>query len=174
LFGSSSVYTPVGDQKLSDLAQPGPTPLERVGAVSLGPEKPVSVMFTGGAVSSDGSAIALRSYSDLYLYEVVDGGIGATLTDTEPLRIPLPTEPQGEAVAFNDAGDVLIGSESAGGALPPVHVMRALVEATESTAVSSGDSVGVGVDPWTFVWAGLVAAGCALGGVAFVRSRRRH
>jgi hypothetical protein len=104
----------------------------------------------------------------------VDGGIGVTLTDTEPLRIPLPTEPQGEAVAFNDAGDVLIGSESAGGALPPVYVMRALVEATESTSDSSGDSVGVGVDPWTFAWAGLAAAGCAIGGVALVRSRRRR
>ncbi|XGU20084.1 hypothetical protein ACETU7_02250 [Rhodococcus sp. 3Y1] len=77
-------------------------------------------------------------------------------------------------MAFNDAGDVLIGSESAGGALPPVYVMRALVDATEATADSSAGSVGVGVDPWTFVWAGLVAAGCAIGGAAFVRFRRRR
>lgn len=173
LFGTSGVYTPVGDRTLGDLAQPGPTAMVRVGTVSLGQQTPLSVMFTGGSVSSDGSMLALRSYTDVYLYTVVDGGIGVTLTQTEPERIPLPTEPQGEAVAFSPTGDLLIGSESAGGPLPPIYVLDALVGASEPAAGNHSAPAQRGVSRWTLAGGGLVLATGIAGAVVFARTRRR-
>lgn len=124
-FGTAGVYRPTGA-----LDAPGPTPLQRVGSVRLGPTDTVggplgtagSTLVTGAGMSGDGSVLALRTYTDAYLYAVPDGDVVAAL-DRTPVRVPLPGEPQGETVALAPDGTLLSGSE--GGA--PI---RAVPEAT--------------------------------------------
>ncbi|HEY2765328.1 MAG TPA: hypothetical protein VGJ13_15160 [Pseudonocardiaceae bacterium] len=116
-LGVARVYRPSGG-----LAEPGPTPLARVGTVRIEPTStpggPVgtvgSVLITGGAVSSDGLVVALRTYTDAYLFSAPGGDVLAGLATT-PVRIPLPGEPQGEAVALTPDGTLLSGSEELSG-----------------------------------------------------------
>ncbi|MGH4012543.1 MAG: hypothetical protein ACRDSL_01105 [Pseudonocardiaceae bacterium] len=113
LVGIARVYRPAGT-----LVEPGPTPLEQVATVRIeptdtpgGPAGTIgSVLVTGGAVSADGQVIALRTYADAYLFAVPDGNLLAALA-TAPVRIPLPHEPQGEALALAPDGTLLSGSE---------------------------------------------------------------
>jgi len=100
----------------------GPTPLERVAEVSLpssdtegGPIGGTgSRTVTGAGMSADGQVVALRTYTDAWLYPVPDGDLAAALSG-EPARVPLPGEPQGEAVAFEADGTLLSASETRGG-----------------------------------------------------------
>ncbi|SFQ33455.1 hypothetical protein SAMN05421810_106172 [Amycolatopsis arida] len=116
VLGRSEVYRPA-----ERLTSPGPTPLEKVGSLSLsatdtpgGPVGPTgSVLVTGGAVSADGTVVALRTYTDAYLYPAPDGDVVAAL-GRQPVRVPLPDEPQGEAIAFEPDGTLLSASEGVG------------------------------------------------------------
>lgn len=100
----------------------GPFPLERVAQVSLpasdtegGPIGGLgSRTVTGAGMSADGRVVALRTYTDAWLFPVPDGDLAAALAG-EPARVPLPGEPQGEAVAFEPDGTLLSGSETRGG-----------------------------------------------------------
>ncbi|MFI9817214.1 hypothetical protein [Saccharothrix variisporea] len=115
-IGSALVYRPVGP------LNPGaPTPLEQVGRVSLrttdtpgGPLESTVVtrLVTGGAMSHDGRVAALRTYTDAYLFPVPDGDLAKAL-QSDPVRVPLPNEPQGEAIAFDPDGTLLSASEFA-------------------------------------------------------------
>lgn len=122
MTGMSAVYRPA-----ARLRSPGPTPLEKVGTVSVSPTAtqggPVgaagSVLITGGATSHDGRVIALRTYTDAYLYPAPDGDVVAAL-ERDPVRVPLPGEPQGEAIAFAPDGALVSVSEGVGN---PVRVV---------------------------------------------------
>jgi hypothetical protein len=100
----------------------GPTPLLRVGELALpasdtrgGPVGAVgSRLVTGAAVSADGAVAAVRTYTDAWLFPVDSGDLVAALNQT-PVRLPLPDEPQGEALAFEPDGALLSGSETRGG-----------------------------------------------------------
>ncbi|ATY10721.1 hypothetical protein CU254_09750 [Amycolatopsis sp. AA4] len=123
LLGTSKVYRPSGP-----LATPGPTKLEQVGTLRVHstdtPGGPVgsfgSALITGGATSADGKVIALRTYTDAYLYAAPDGDVAAAL-QREPVRIPLPNEKQGEAIAFEPDGTLLSASEGVG---EPVRAIK--------------------------------------------------
>lgn len=114
-LGTAGIYRPVGD------LVPGETvPLERVGSLTLHstdtPGGPLPAAFgstvvTGAAVSRDGTVVAVRTYTDAYLYPAPDGDVLAALR-REPLRVPLPNEPQGEAVALTTDGTLLSASEN--------------------------------------------------------------
>ncbi|WP_305095197.1 hypothetical protein [Prescottella sp. R16] len=139
---ASGIYRPVGGAGVDGLASPGPTPLERVGQVRLGPTAtpggPVpiggSTLITGGAVSADGTVAALRTYTDVYLYSAPDGDLVRALTTTTPVRVPIPDEPQGEALAFTPDDALIAGSEAAGGPLPPLRVLPGAVEIARGAA----------------------------------------
>ncbi|MFL6125087.1 hypothetical protein [Actinophytocola sp.] len=114
-LGTAGVYRPTGP-----LASPGPTPLEKVASLRLTstgtPGGPLpgavgSVLVTGAATSADGTVIAVRTYTDAYLFPVSDGDIVKALSAT-PVRVPLPNEPQGEAIAFQPDGSLVSGSET--------------------------------------------------------------
>ena len=153
--GRSGVYTtdrplppPGGD--------PGPVVLRRVGGVALPPSTTpngsadASALFgsgliTGGALSDDRRVVALRTYTDAWLYPVGDpsaDGVVAALR-AAPVQVPLPGEPQGEAVAFEPDGTLLSASESpdevgpaaatSGGALRAVPGAAGLVASTPGT-----------------------------------------
>ncbi len=72
--------------------------------------------MTGAAATADGRVVALRTYTDAWLFPVPKGDLAAALA-TEPTQVPLPDEPQGEAVAFEADGTLLSGSERRGGVL---------------------------------------------------------
>lgn len=142
-LGSAGVYRPA-----APLAAPGPTELERLASVRLGPTDtpggPVagagSMTVTGGAVSADGTVIALRTYTDAYLYPAPDGDVVAAL-DREPVRIPLPDQPQGEAIAFDPDGSLLSASEWSDAGPQPVTVVSGatgLVDAAGQQSTTTG------------------------------------
>lgn len=123
-LGISSVYTPARAPSTAS-----PVPLRKVTTLRFrftgtpgGPVGAVSqLLVTGGAVSPNGTRVALRTYTDLYLWTVRHGDIGAALRDGDPTRVPLPSEKQGESVAFTpDGRTVLTTSE---GSPAPVHAV---------------------------------------------------
>ncbi|WP_142099270.1 hypothetical protein [Pseudonocardia cypriaca] len=100
----------------------GPTPLLRVGELALpasdtlgGPVGGIGTrLVTGAALSADGTVAAVRTYTDAWLFPVSGGDLVAAFNQT-PVRVPLPGEPQGEAIAFEPDGTLLSGSETRGG-----------------------------------------------------------
>lgn len=201
---ANGIYRPAGGAAVDDLASPGPTALERVGQVRLGPTStpggpvPVggSTLVTGGAVSADGTVAALRTYTDVYLYSAPDGDLVRALTTTTPVRVALPNQPQGEAIAFTPDGDLLAGSEAAGGPLPPLQVLPGAVDLARDQSWSGGSvslsastgeptaaptsaaaEVADGTPRWSTpaLLGGALVAGLATFGLVLRRSRsRRH
>ncbi|BCN58692.1 hypothetical protein [Prescottella equi] len=204
---ANGVYRPAGGVSVDGLASPGPTALERVGELRIGPTTtpggpvPVggSTLVTGGAVSADGTVAALRTYTDVYLFSAPDGDLARALTTTTPVRVALPNQPQGEAIAFTPGGDLLAGSESAGGPLPPLQVLPGAVDLTRNESWSGGSvslsastgepaasdtteaSDSAGPDDGAAQWStpvllgGALVAGLATFGLVWRRSRpRRH
>lgn len=97
--------------------------------------------MTGGATSADGTVVALRTYTDAYLYPAPDGDVAAALR-RDPVRIPLPDEKQGEAIAFDPDGTLLSASEGTG---QPVRALRnaaALVSPQSPGSPSAGAESG--------------------------------
>lgn len=125
-IGAAGIYRPEVAPTTAGPTAAGPVPLVRVGDLVLPSSDtaggPIggfgSRTVTGGAVSADGRAVALRTYTDAWLFPIPAGGsadaVPAALRAT-PVRVPLPDEPQGEAVAFTADGTLLSGSETRGG-----------------------------------------------------------
>ncbi|TQF66492.1 hypothetical protein FK531_17040 [Rhodococcus spelaei] len=182
VLAASGIYRPAGGTTLDQLG-PGPAPLQRVGQIAFAPTDtpgspmPVagSILVTGGAVSADGRVVAVRTYTDVYLYAAPDGDIAAALTRTTPIRVPMPNQPQGEAIAFTPNGDLLSASEANGGPLPPIQILRGatgLVDLPEVTvAAAQSGSSGRGAVVAAGVGTGIAAT---VGAAAWlgVRSRR--
>jgi hypothetical protein len=127
LTGVAEVYRPAGE-----LRSPGPTPLKQVASVRLRPTQtpggPVSgfigsAVVTGGSVSRSGNVVALRPYTEAYLYRAPGGDIPAALR-SKPVHISLPNEVQGEAIAIEPDGTLLSASE---GERQPVRAVRGAV-----------------------------------------------
>ena len=68
---------------------------------------------TAGAISGDGSIIALRTYRGIWLWERRSGEPVADAMRAAPCEAPSASEPQGEALAF-DGSDLLTVSEGVG------------------------------------------------------------
>ncbi|OZD09344.1 hypothetical protein CH275_03885 [Rhodococcus sp. 06-235-1A] len=156
LSGVSGVYVPAGDESVTELSSPGPTPLRKVGELAFaatdtvgGPPFVVgSILATGGAVSADGTVAAVRTYTDAYLFHPSDGDIASVLVDPDAPRavVALPDQPQGEALAFLDDGSLLLASEAGfgpeDGTLPPfARVPNALSVETSVPETGVAESV---------------------------------
>jgi hypothetical protein len=147
LLGTAEIYRPA-----RALASPGPTPLEHVGSLKVGPTDtpggPVpgmvgSALVTGAASTMDGSVVAVRTYTDAYLFPVPDGDLLAAL-GREPVRVPLPNERQGEAIAFNPDGSLVSGSEGVGEPIRIVAGAAALVTPKPAAAPGGGGAAPAG------------------------------
>lgn len=142
--GETGIYRPTGD-----LRSPGPAPLEQIGTVTVDasgtPGGPVggagSLLVTGGAVSPDGTVVALRTYTDAYLYPAPDGNIIDALY-TDPVRIPLPNEQQGEAIALEPDGTLLSASEGTGQRMRGVRGAAGLVGFEPDTPAGKSTQAG--------------------------------
>ncbi|MBC6447606.1 hypothetical protein [Actinokineospora xionganensis] len=180
-FGRGDIYRPV-----AAITSPGPTALEKVGSVQLtstdtkgGPVNPTigSVVVTGAASNPDGTVVAVRTYTDAYLYAVPDGDLLAAFK-SEPVRIPLPEEKQGEAIGLEPDGTLVSASEGVGQPIRAVagaagRLAPATPKAEEesrsggqSAAAKSAD--GGGLDPLPAVGFTVIA----IGGVLWFMHRR--
>lgn len=188
-IGSALVYRPA-----SGLSEGAPTPLEQVARVSIGTtdtaggplqNSVVTRLVTGGAMSRDGRVAALRTYTDAYLFPVPDGDLAKAL-ESDPVRVPLAGEPQGEALAFDPDGTLLSASEfgnaGASSTVRAVAGAAALaVPPAPTTTTEATPSTGEGTttppateprSPWPVVGGGAVAL--VLVGALVRRSRRRR
>ncbi|MGW4116492.1 hypothetical protein ACWEFJ_36930 [Actinosynnema sp. NPDC004786] len=188
-IGSALVYRPA-----SALREDAPTPLEQVARVSIGgsdtkggplANSVVTRLVTGGAMTRDGTVAALRTYTDAYLFPVPDGDL-VTALESDPVRVPLPNEPQGEAIAFDPDGTLLSASEFGNGgtsstvrAVPGAAALAvppppATTTTTEAPAAADDGTPPADDErsPWPVVGGGAVAL--VLVGALVRRTRRRR
>nr|WP_243850973.1 hypothetical protein [Modestobacter marinus] len=167
VLGASSVYRP--DAPLADGATVPMSQVATLGFTLTGtPGGPVGragqLMVTGGAVSTDGSRIALRTYTDAYVWPLSGSDVAGALAGS-PVRVPLPEAPQGEAITFaaNDR-DLLVAGEGLPAVVTQVPATGDLAgTAPADPAAATEDAAGSlatagGVEPLT---AGLIAASVA-------------
>jgi hypothetical protein len=186
LGGRSGVY--VTDEPAGEVTALEPRPLRRAGEVVVPGEALTSVgagSFTGGAISADGRVVALRTYTDAWLYAAPGGtarveDVVAALAGP-PVRVPLPGEVQGEAVAFTPDGGLLSAGETPAGrepatvrVVPGAEVLVGGAPASPVAAPAPAGRADSGL-PGPLLTLGAVLAGVALvaGLVALVRRRRR-
>jgi hypothetical protein len=104
-----------------------------------GPNAIGQLTATGASMSADGSVLAIRTYTDAYLWPVPRSGVAAALRSS-PVRVALPAQPQGEGIAI-DGHSLLIDSEQAGSAVYsvpiPGSVFAAASDASKSAASGS-------------------------------------
>ncbi len=178
VLGASAVYRP--DAPLADGATVPMSEVLRLGFTLTGtPGGPVGragqLLVTGGAVSPDGQRIALRTYTDAYVWPLAGSDVVGALGGA-PARVALPESPQGEAITFAaNSRDLLVSGEGlpatvtllpASGALEPAAVTGPAEDASAEGAPARS------VSPLT---AGLVAALAATALVWVVgRFRRRQ
>src|SRR4051794_3985497 len=114
LLGASGVYRPV-----SEMVEGGIVGLGKVATIGVTftgtPGGPVGrtgqLLVTGGAVSADGTRLAVRTYTDAYVWSLTNSDVVGALP-VPPVRVPLPESPQGEAISFDaDNQRLVVASE---------------------------------------------------------------
>ncbi len=107
----------------------------------------MTTWITGGDITVDGSAIAIRGGSTALLYLRPNGGSVADAFATTPISIPLLSEVQGEAIGFDALGQGYYTTSE--GTAPPIHyfgrVPMTLYWDQDGTAVGSYAATGAGM-----------------------------
>ncbi|MGY1805191.1 hypothetical protein ACI78T_18055 [Blastococcus sp. SYSU D00922] len=166
VLGASGVYSPA-----SPLVDGGTVALAKVAGVNMTltgtPGGPVGragqLLVTGGAVSADGRYLALRTYTDAYVWALTGSDVVGALA-AAPVTVPLPDSPQGEAISFSlDGTSLLVASEGSPSdltqvPLPAANLPAAAPPAPEGPVPSFTDLTSSGLSPWT---SALLAAGVA-------------
>jgi hypothetical protein len=164
VLGASQVFRPA-----AELADGETVALEQVATVNFTltgtPGGPVGragqLMVTGGAVSGDGRLMALRTYTDAYLWPLPDSDVAAAL-EAEPIRVPLPDSPQGEAISFaTDNRRVVIASEGSPSAVVVVPTDEPLAPVAEQLATGEADLPGLLDSGRSPITSGHIAAAVA-------------
>lgn len=189
LSGRSGVY--VADETVGHEPSIPPRSLRRAGEVVVPGEAMTALgsgAYTGGAISADGHVVALRTYTDAWLYPAPGGT--ATADDVVaalraiPVRVPLPDEVQGEALAFAPDGTLLATGETPPGSAPAeLHAIpgaTALVGGApaagraSATPASAAAPTRAGL-PGPLLAVGIVLVGAVLVSAVLVllRARRR-
>jgi len=165
ILGASGVYRPAGP-----LVDGGTVAMAKVAAVNVtftgtagGPVGQAGqLLVTGGAVARDGTAVALRTYTDAYVWPLTGSDVPAALA-AAPVRIPLPDSPQGEAISFSaDNRNLVVASEGLPSDVTVVPLAAETVAAMTSQAAGPAPSLTdlsrSGLSPITN---GLIAASVA-------------
>jgi hypothetical protein len=87
-----------------------------------GPNIVGQVTATGAALSHDGSILAVRTYTDAYLWPVRGADVAGAL-HARPVRIALPQQPQGEGIAI-DGNRLVVDSERVGSTVYAIALPR--------------------------------------------------
>jgi hypothetical protein len=156
ILGASKVFRPA-----AALVDGGTVAMAEVAAVNVtltgtpgGPVGQASqLLVTGGAVSADGRQIALRTYTDAYVWPLSGSDVPAALAAT-PVRIPLPESPQGEAISFSaDGSSLVVASEVIPSAVTVVPLTAPAIEAAaaapDTPVPSFTDLTSSGLSPIT-------------------------
>lgn len=176
ISGVSGVYRPA-----APLAPGRTAVLAKVATVRLtptgtpgGPAGPLGqLLVTGGAVSRDGRLVALRTYTDAYVWPLAGSDVAGALAGA-PRRIALPPEPQGEAISFTgDGASLVVGGETLPSDidLVPVPAASAATSPTAGTAPAAGGSQGIPTLNAALIAGTVATVAVWLTGV--VRRRRR-
>ena len=100
----------------------GPVALERIGRLnvpaSAGGENS-TLYVTAGDLSPDGTRLAIRSYSALYIFEWEGAAAFDTLSSPRPFLLIPAGEPQGEGLAYAGDGATLYLASEAREGNPP-------------------------------------------------------
>ena len=167
ILGASGVYRPA-----AALAAGATVALRKVAAVNMtftgtpgGPVGKVGqLLVTGGAVAPDGSRLALRTYTDAYVWALTGSDVAGALA-AKPVRVPLPAAPQGEAISFAaDSRTLLVAGEGLPGDVSRVPVVTAAAAggppapATATPVPAFTDLTSSGLSPIT---SALIAAAVA-------------
>lgn len=75
------------------------------------PSRRIGRWITAAAVSPDGKKLAIRTYTEIYLFELATGGVNPNNATSCWIGA---AEPQGEAIDWFDNGDLVLTSEAAG------------------------------------------------------------
>ena len=163
ILGASGVYRPS-----APLTEDVVTPLERAATVNFtltgtegGPVgRAGQLMATGGAVSRDGTMIALRTYTDADGWPLANSDVPTALAGT-PVRIALPPAPQGEAISFSaDDRQLVVAGEGLPGDVTLVPATAALAPVAAAASAASAAATAEDSGPPAFT-AGLIAAAVA-------------
>lgn len=160
VLGSSGVYRP-----LAPLSERTTVGLGKVSTVNLTltgtPGGPVGragqLLVTGGAVAADGHHLALRTYTDAYVWPLTGSDVVGALT-AAPQRIALPPSPQGEAISFTtDGRQLVVASEKLPSdiSIVPLPAPPPTAGPSVSALPSLADLTRSGLSPIT---SGLIAA----------------
>lgn len=181
-LGHSAVYRPVDDLDPSaELA------MEKVADVEFTmtgtPGGPVGragqLLVTGGAVSADGARIALRTYTDAYVWALSGSDIAGALAADPQDVLALPDAPQGEAISFTaDSRSLIVGGEGVNSVITSVPAVQETEPASSGapTETESGPFAANSADSDTTagtVTAGLLAVVVVAGLVWLVVRMRR-
>jgi hypothetical protein len=120
-------------------------PMTRVGTIDFrltgtpgGPSPVGQLTATGAGMSPDGSLLAVRTYTDAYLWPVTGGQLAAALR-RPPVRIPLPAQPQGEGIAVT-ADALLLDSEGTGTPVYSVPLPASLLARRSGAPTDAGST----------------------------------
>jgi hypothetical protein len=144
VLGASAVYRP--DAPLVDGATVTMSKVAQLGFTLTGtPGGPVGragqLLVTGGAVSGDGQRIALRTYTDAYVWPL-DGSDVVAALQGQPVRVPLPDSPQGEAISFAANGrDLVVTGEGLPAAVTVVPADGAVAPAAATGSADGTPAV---------------------------------
>jgi hypothetical protein len=98
------------------------------------------LMATGGAVSRDGTLLALRTYTDAYVWPLSGSDVAGALAGT-PVRVPLPEEPQGEAISFaTDDRQLVVSGEGLPADVTVVPIAQTPTPVPTTTAGPAGSA----------------------------------
>ncbi|MEO9139561.1 MAG: hypothetical protein ABI345_10895 [Jatrophihabitans sp.] len=144
VLGTSTVYRVPGEAGATVRT------LQRVATVTFAPTGTSGgpagligqVTATGASLSSDGAVLAIRTYTDAYVWRVENADIAAALR-ARPLRIPLPQQPQGEGVAVAP-GELVVDSEGVDEAVYAVPLPDLAASAPSAHASPATTAIGVG------------------------------
>lgn len=169
--------------------------LKRVGELKLpasetpnGLGPPGRLVVTGGATSSDGKRVALRTYADAFEWDVADGDVVRAITTGKPRATPLPNEPQGEAIAYSRDGKTYVTvsdlpAEKATHllrytpAVAPAPPVKRSAAAADTKPTSGGGLSDLSLNDITYLVAGVGLLGVLLvliGVVGIRRSRNKR
>jgi len=85
---------------------------------------PGAQLVTGADMADDASRVVVRTYANAYEWTLSDGDVVTALAGA-PEEIPLPGEPQGEAIAYtSDVTGLMITSEDTVRTRPPVYLLE--------------------------------------------------
>jgi hypothetical protein len=181
VLGTSEVYRPS-----AALDVDGSVPLTKVADLALtltgtagGPVgRAGQLMVTGGAVSPDGAVLALRTYTDAYVWSLAGSDVVGALA-MPPVRVALPDSPQGEAIAFAaDGRSLLVTGEGLPALVTTLPAVGALspAAATAPADPATGQPAAAGpatapLSPWAAGAIAVVAAAVLVSGVSRLRTR---